>query len=169
MKQSNNRGSVAMLFSLLIAIFIVFGVNKAFAAPQTFPFDFFVPSVGSLSWDDIDNDGGDIGTGSPFSGSCFDSGTGLNISDAHSANDDDDAYDGAWLTTVNTTFVGTAGPGDLTGNTFTQGPQNISGLDVIYQLYFSTDTQCHRFVLFLDNPNRVRYSGNNTYCDQFRL
>jgi len=151
MKQSNNRGSVAMLFSLLIAIFIVFGVNKAFADPQPLPFT-FTPGIGDLRWQDIDNDGGDIGTGSPFSGDCFDSGTGLNISDANSASDDDDAYDGAWLTTVNTTFVGTGGPGDLTGNTFTQGPQNISGLDATYQLYFSADTQCNRFVLFLDNP-----------------
>jgi len=146
MERLNNRRSVARIFCLLLSIFIVLGAYNASAAPQPLPFDFFVPGLGSLSWDDIDNDGGDLGTGSPFSGDCFDSGTGLNISDAHSASDDDDAYDGAWLTTVNTTFVGTAGVGDLTGNTFTQGPQSISGLGVTYQLFFSEDTQCHRFI-----------------------
>jgi len=52
MKQSNNRGSVAMLFSLLIAIFIVFGVNKAFADPQPLPFH-FSPGIGALVWEGI--------------------------------------------------------------------------------------------------------------------
>jgi len=155
MKQLKNSAPFSMLLCFLLSIFIVFGVNKAFADPQTFPFDFLVPGLGDLEWENIDNDGGDLTTGSPFSGDCAGSdpenGTGLNISDAISANGAGDAYDTAWLTAVNTTFVGTAGPGDLTGNTFTQGPQNISGLDVTYQLFFSAETQCNRLVLFFDN------------------
>jgi len=115
------------------------------------PFD-FSPGIGSLLWEVIDNDGGDLGTGSPFSGDCSDSsGTGLNIDDATSANDDNDAYDTAWLTALGSTFIGTDGVGDLTGSTYTAVTQNISGLDVTYQLFFSEDTQCNRLVLFFDN------------------
>ena len=154
MKQLNNSAAFSLVFCLLVTIFIVFGVNKAFADPQPLPFSFF-PGIGNVEWQGIDNDGGDLGTGSPFSGSCSGAGgTGLNISDGDNVgpNDDDDAYDGAWLTTVNTSFVGTDGIGDLTGSTYTAVAQNISELDVTYQLFFSLDTLCNRFILFLDNP-----------------
>ncbi len=153
MKQLKKSASFSLVLCFLISTFIMLGTYNASAG--LFPFNFSpTPNIGALVWQEIDNDGGDLGTGSPFSGVCQDSGTGLHIDDATAANGDSDAYDTAWLTTVNTTFVGTGdqtGPGDLTGNTFTQGPQNISGLDVTYQLYFSADTQCNRFVLFFDN------------------
>jgi len=153
MKQLKNSASFSLVFCLLVTIFIVLGANKTLADPQPLPFDFF-PGIGNVEWQGIDNDGGDLGTGSPFSGDCFDSGTGLNIGDGDNVgpNDDDDAYDGAWLTTVNTSFVGTDGIGDLTGSTYTAVAQNISELDVTYQLFFSLDTLCNRFILFLDNP-----------------
>ncbi|MCH7518698.1 MAG: hypothetical protein IH964_06680 [Candidatus Dadabacteria bacterium] len=150
MKQLKNSAAFSLVFCFLLSIFIVFGVNKAFADPQPLPFDFF-PGIGDLEWEDIDNEGGDLGTGTPFSGDCQDSGTGLNIDDAESADGTTDAYDTAWLTTVGTTFVGTNGVGDLTGNTYTAVPVNISGLDVTYQLLFSADTQCNRLFLLFDN------------------
>jgi len=159
MKQLKNSASFSLVFCFLLSIFIVFGVNKAFADPQPLPFD-FSPGIGDLEWDGINNDFGDPVTGSPFSGDC-DPGVnaaGLAINDAHDAEDNTDAYDTAWLTTVDTTFVGTSGVGDLTGNTYTGNPQTISGLDVTYQLFFSADTQCNRLVLFFDNPLTIPIS-----------
>jgi len=141
MKQLNNAGSLSFVLCLLVPIFIVLGAYNASAAPQTLPFD-FSPGIGDLLWEAIDD-----------TDDCFDSQTvsGLNIDDAIDASGNIDAYDGAWFTAVNTTSVKPNGIGDLTGNTYTAVPQNISGLDVTYQLFFSADTQCNRLVLFFDN------------------
>lgn len=142
--------SFSLVLTFVFTTFLVFGVNKTFAAPQPLPFD-FEPGFGDVLWEEIENDGGDLVTGTPFSGDCQDSGTGLNIDDAESANGDSDAYDTAWLTAINDTFIGTSGVGDLTGGTYTGLPVNISGLDVTYQLFFSDSSQCNRLVIFLDN------------------
>jgi IPTL-CTERM motif len=152
MKLSNNSASFSLVLSFALTVFVIFGVHNAFAAPQPLPFD-FSPGIGDLEWEGIEDIFGDTSTGSPFSGDCDDSGgSGLAIDDATSADDSSDAYDTAWLTTFGTTFVGTGGVGDLTGSTYTAVPQNISGLDVTYQLFFSEVTQCNRLVLFFDNP-----------------
>jgi len=136
MKQLKNSAAFSLVFCFLLSIFIVLGAYNASAAPQTLPFDFF-PGIGALVWEDI----GDTRT-------CYDNVPDevLNIDDAHDATNTTDAYDGAWMTAVGTTNVRPNGTGDLTGNTYTAVPQNISGRDVTYQLYFSADTQCNRFV-----------------------
>ena len=148
MKQLKNSAPFSMVFCFLLSIFIVFGVNKAFADPQPLPFDFF-PGIGDLVWEDI----GDTS-------SCYNNVPNdvLNIDDAHDALDNTDAYDGAWMTAVGTTNVIPNGTGDLTGNTYTAVTQRISRLDVTYQLYFSADTQCNRLVLFFENPLNIPVS-----------
>lgn len=156
MKLSNNSASFSLVLSFALTVFVIFGAHNALAAPQPLPFD-FSPGIGSLEWQGINNVFGDPLTNSPFSGECDPdtNGAGLGINDAMSADggeDASDAYDTAWLTTVGTTFVGTGGVGDLTGSTYTAVPQNISGLDVTYQLFFSEETQCNCLVLFFDNP-----------------
>lgn len=153
---SNKECTIIALFFIALA-FSLSGSYNASAAPQATPFDFF-PGQGSLEWDDIDNRFGDPNTNSPFSGFCdpeeseeLPGAGGLAIDDAISIDGSSDAYDTAWLTTVGDTFVGTGGIGDLTGSTYNGLPVNISGLDVTYQLFFSENTQCNRFVLFMDN------------------
>jgi len=160
MKRINSTASFSLVFSLVLTLFVMFGVSNVSAAPQPLPFD-FAPGIGDLDWRDIDNIYGDPVTGSPFSGECDPddeeppepNAGALAISDATSADDSSDAYDTAWLSAVDTTFVGTGGVGDLTGSTYTAVPDTISGLDVTYQLFFSEDTQCNRLVLFFDNLN----------------
>jgi len=133
---------VSCIFVFFLATFIcIIGTYNASADPEPLPFSFPVPSLDDLQWDDIDNDGG-----------CFPGvENALVIDDAMDAMGTNDAYDGAWNTLVGITAVDPNGIGDLTGNTYTSQPQNISGLAVTYQLYFSEDTQCNRLVLFFDN------------------
>ena len=131
---------VSCIFVFFLALSICLFVSyKASAEPQPLPFSFPVPSLENLQWDDIDNDG-----------ACFQEGA-LVIDDAMDAMGTNDAYDGAWNTLIGNTIVDPNGIGDLTGNTYTSQSQNISGLAVTYQLYFSEDTQCNRLVLFFDN------------------
>ncbi len=137
MKRLNNSVSFALVLCLLVTMFIVSGAYNAFAAPQTLPFN-FSPGIGMLLWKEIAET------------NC-NGGPKLTINEATAANGDSDAYDRAWNTAVNTTGVMSDGTGDLTGNTYTAASQNISGLNVTYQLFFSEDTQCNRLVLFFDN------------------
>lgn len=116
--------------------------SGAFAAPQPLPFNFPVPSQGDLQWTEIDND----------SASCYlDVEDALTIADANDSMGNNDAYDTAWNTLIGGTAVNPPGVGDLTRNTYTSRVQNIDGLAVTYQLFFSEDTQCNRMVMFLDN------------------
>ncbi len=106
------------MLCFLLSIFIVIGANRASANPQPLPFD-FSPGIGVLKWESIDDDGGDddVMGSTPFTGLCQRGGNGMHISDAISADGSSDAYDTAWLTSLDTTFIGTGTPelGDLTG------------------------------------------------------
>ncbi|GJM16692.1 MAG: hypothetical protein DHS20C13_20190 [Thermodesulfobacteriota bacterium] len=148
--------SKSITLTLIVVFSAALGSTSAMAAPIGLPFDFPVPALGSLIWDDIDNTYGDPVNpvpGSPFTGDCepsTDAGA-IAINDARSSADNGDAYDTAWLTSVGDMYVTSPAQGDLTGNLFTAVPVNISGLDVTYTLFFSEDVQCNRYVLFLDN------------------
>lgn len=141
MKIPKTKRFIALFFCLLISVFLVSGSFKAHAAPQPLPFNFPVPEFGDLLWDEIQDISICTQNDAPA----------LNIDDATDADGNEDAYDNAWVTFIDGTPIAPAGTGDLTGSTYTAAPQNIAGLDATYQLFFSQDTQCSRFVLFLDN------------------
>jgi hypothetical protein len=148
--RTGNDGQITakLCWLVLTLVFITVGARGASAAPVALPQDVAI-GPGSTSWG-ITNTGG-TSTGGPFTGDCDDS-PGFTITDARAADGHGDAYDNAWSPFVNGTIFSPGGTVDLTGNVLTAGPVNMSGLNVTYQLRFSSTAQLARLKVYFANP-----------------
>jgi hypothetical protein len=153
---AGNRGRIAttMRWLALTLVFITGGARGALAAPVTLPQTVNGPGV--TLWN-IANTGG-TSTGAPFTGTCAGS-PGFTIDDAQSAGGSGDAYDFAWSLFVNGTIFDPGNTVDLTGNILTAGPVNMSGLNVTYQLLFSSTAQLARLKVYFINPTAADISA----------
>lgn len=154
--RTGNHGQIRakVCWLVLTLVFITGGPRGASAAPVLLPQNIAI-GPGVTSWN-IENTGG-TSTGAPFTGACADS-PGFTIEDARAANSSFDAYDGAWSPFIDGTIFSPGDTVDLTGNVLTAGPVNMSGLNVDYQLRFSTTAQLARLKVYFINPTAADIS-----------
>jgi len=126
----------------------LFSTTGAYAAPVTLP-QTITPGFHSTSWNSIDRY--TTSTGAPYTGNGA-SGAGFGISDANGPTGAGDAYDNAYLVFVDGVVFDPGSTVDLTGTTITTGPVAMSGLNVIVQYYFDTQSALARIMVFLNNP-----------------
>lgn len=134
---------------VLTLVFITGGARGASAAPVLLPQDIAI-GPGATLWS-IAHTGG-TSTGAPFTGQCVGL-PGFTIEDARAAsNSSFDAYDNAWSPFIDGAIFSPGDTVDLTGTVLTAGPVNMSGLNVSYQLRFSSTAQLARLKVYFANP-----------------